>query len=235
MTERGEHALRRAANELAIGPSALHWDGDVLTVRIDERTVPFAGRLRGTVRVRPVAFTRQTFTLDQAGLHRWSPLAPCAQVDVTLEYPKLNWSGAGYLDCNEGDAPLEDSFANWHWSRAAVGSDTVVLYDIVPRVGDATCLALRIDAKGDIALFEPPPPVLLRCSRWGIARATRAHADGARVRKTLEDTPFYTRSVLDTHLFGQHVTAMHESLSLQRFRTLWVQAMLPFRMPRVRR
>jgi hypothetical protein len=26
---------------------------------------------------------------------------------------------------------------------------------------------------------------------------------------------------------------MHESLSLQRFRKPWVQAMLPFRMPRV--
>ena len=53
--------------------------------------------------------------------------------------------------------------------------------------------------------------------------------------KTLEDTPFYARSLLDTHLLGQAAVAVHESLSLARFRSGWVQAMLPFRMPRTRR
>jgi carotenoid 1,2-hydratase len=55
------------------------------------------------------------------------------------------------------------------------------------------------------------------------------------VRTTLEDTPFYARSVLETEVFGKRATAMHESLSLTRFSKPWVQAMLPFRMPRVRR
>jgi carotenoid 1,2-hydratase len=41
--------------------------------------------------------------------------------------------------------------------------------------------------------------------------------------------------VLDTRLLGQDATAMHESLSLDRFRSPIVQMMLPFRMPRVRR
>ena len=52
------------------------------------------------------------------------------------------------------------------------------------------------------------------------------------VLDTLEDTPFYARSVIAAGLAGQRVTAMHESLSMDRFSTAWVQAMLPFRMPR---
>jgi carotenoid 1,2-hydratase len=52
------------------------------------------------------------------------------------------------------------------------------------------------------------------------------------VRQTLEDGPFYARSILSTRVFGEDVPAMHESLSLDRFRKPWVQAMLPFRMPR---
>jgi carotenoid 1,2-hydratase len=54
------------------------------------------------------------------------------------------------------------------------------------------------------------------------------------VISTLEDTPFYARSVVRTRLLGEPVTAMHESLSLDRFSALWVQAMLPFRIPRGR-
>ena len=50
--------------------------------------------------------------------------------------------------------------------------------------------------------------------------------------RTLEDAPFYARSVVSAKLLGEHVTLMHESLSLDRFRMPMVQAMLPFRMPR---
>jgi len=64
-----------------------------------------------------------------------------------------------------------------------------------------------------------------------VPRATRADAVPA-VRQTLEDTPFYSRSVIGTQLLGEQVTAVHESLSLDRFRAPWVQAMLPFRIPR---
>ena len=52
------------------------------------------------------------------------------------------------------------------------------------------------------------------------------------MRQTLEDAPFYARSVIATRLRGEDVTAVHESLSLDRFRAPWVQAMLPFRIPR---
>ena len=51
-------------------------------------------------------------------------------------------------------------------------------------------------------------------------------------KRQLEDTPFYARSLLATTLLGEPVTAVHESLSMLRFRQRWVQYLLPFRMPR---
>jgi carotenoid 1,2-hydratase len=48
----------------------------------------------------------------------------------------------------------------------------------------------------------------------------------------MESAPFYARTLISTHLLGQQGLAIHESLSLDRFRSGLVQAMLPFRMPR---
>jgi carotenoid 1,2-hydratase len=61
----------------------------------------------------------------------------------------------------------------------------------------------------------------------------RGTADAlARVR-TVEDTPFYARSmVMPDGSRGAQV--VHESLSLARFDSRWVQALLPFRMWRRR-
>ena len=71
-------------------------------------------------------------------------------------------------------------------------------------------------------------------SAWRIARRTRCESGAsARVEQTLEDGPFYARSLLRTHLLGDEVGAMHESLDMTRWRRPLVQAMLPFRMPRV--
>ena len=64
-------------------------------------------------------------------------------------------------------------------------------------------------------------------------RATRSEVEGgAKVAATLEDTPFYARSLLSTKLFGETAPAVHESLSLDRFRTPIVKMMLPYKMPR---
>ena len=49
---------------------------------------------------------------------------------------------------------------------------------------------------------------------------------------TLEDTPFYARSMISTHWNGDAVTAMHESLDMDRFNQAWVRRLLPFRMGR---
>jgi carotenoid 1,2-hydratase len=233
MTERNAARVHRTGTVLAIGPSALHWDGETLVFDIDERTMPFAGHVSGTIRVRPQALTGRTFLLDSAGQHRWSPLSPRAHVDVALQHPALQWSGSGYLDSNDGDVPLEQSFASWNWCRGAIGNETAILYEVSQRGGTGASLALRVDQHGGITDIPLPPQAVLPPTMWRVPRGTRADGGTAHVRQTLEDTPFYARSVLDTQLLGQPLTAMHESLSLDRFRMPWVQAMLPFRMPRV--
>lgn len=234
MTERGRASVRAWADALAIGPSALEWDGQSLAVRIEEITAPLPARLRGTVRLHPAAVTGHTFTLDDPGMHRWRPIAPVARVEVALERPAVGWSGAGYFDSNEGDAPLEAAFRCWDWSRARLAAgDTAVLYDVRRRAGGDFGLALRFGASGAVERFEPPPRVALPRSAWRVARGTRADAGStASVVQTLEDAPFYARSLIAGRLLGEPVDAVHESLSLDRFRRRWVQMLLPFRMPR---
>ena len=234
LTERSGRALQRSRSRLGIGPSSLCWDGSALTVQIEELTAPFPSRLRGTVRVHPAALPGRGFALDAAGRHVWTPISPCARVEVALERPALRWSGAAYFDANAGSEPLEAGFRSWDWSRAGLQrGGTAVLYDAVRRDGSTRLLALRFGPDGSVENFEAPPPVHLPTTGWRVARGTRADAGhGAAVVETLEDTPFYARSLLRTHLLGERTTAVHESLSLDRFRTRWVQALLPFRMPR---
>ena len=233
MTERGRRALHRGENHMIIGASALHWDGASLTIWIEEVTAPVPSRLRGMVRVTPRALTGRTFALDVAGRHRWSPIAPAAHVEVMMERPSLRWSGVGYLDSNEGDRPLERDFREWDWCRAPTGDGALILYNAERRVGGHQELALRIDGSGCTERFEPPPPAALPRTAWGMRPRTRCDARSQPlVRQRLEDTPFYARSVIETRLLGERLHAVHESLSLDRFTSSWVQAMLPFRIPR---
>ena len=203
-----------------------------LTVDINEVTAPFPGRIRGVVRLYPDALATYEADLDRSALHQWSPLAPSARVEVELQQPALRWSGRGYLDNNRGSAPLEDAFMGWTWSRATLNGGPAILYDVACRNGDAMSLAVRFDKTGLAETFFPPPMTDLPSTRWKLRRETRSTMQETKVLKTLEDGPFYARSLLSTHLLGEKVTAMHESLSLDRFRRGWVQMMLPFRMPR---
>jgi carotenoid 1,2-hydratase len=233
MTERGARDVLRYEQALTIGLSALLWDGTTLSFAIDEVTAPWPSRLRGTVRVHVDALTRHTVSLDAAGRHRWSPLAPRARVEVAMTQPDLSWNGPGYLDSNEGDEPLEAAFASWTWSRASLREGAAVLYDVQRRDGSALNVALRIGADGAVEPFASPPVAALSPTLWRLPRSTRADAGHrAAVERTLTDAPFYARSVVRTHLLGEKVTAMHEALSLRRFVTQWVQLMLPFRAPR---
>jgi carotenoid 1,2-hydratase len=233
MTERGTAALARDSDSFVVGPSSLVWDGTALTIAIDEVAVPLPQRLRGTVRVLPAALTGHAETLDAAGRHRWRPIAPVSRVEVAMDRPALAWTGHGYWDANAGDEPLEDGFVAWTWSRAPVGSGAAVLYDAIRRDGSAVSLALRIGADGGVTPAETPPEAALPGTLWRIPRRTRADAGATpRVLATLEDAPFYARSTLATRLYGEDTAAMHESLSLDRFRTRWVKLLLPFRMPR---
>jgi carotenoid 1,2-hydratase len=239
MTERdGRADVRRAERSLVIGPSAVTWDGNAYLVHINEVTMPFPSpiphRLQGTVRLTPAALVDGDFDLDEAGCHRWRPLAPCAHVEVDLPRPGLKWSGAGYLDMNSGSAPLERDFLDWSWSRATLkGGTTAILYDVTRRSGSDLAVAIKVDPSGRVEDVEPPPRAGLPSTLWRIARETRADAGcGASVTATFEDGPFYARSLLSTHILGERVPAVHETLSLDRFQSRWVQFLLPFKMPR---
>lgn len=234
MTERPERRLKRDASHITIGPSSLSWEGGVLTARIDEITSPLPERLRGTIRLRPEALTGRAFALDAAQEHVWRPLAPRARVDVSFDTPGLSWSGDGYLDTNHGSEPLEVRFRRWDWSRAHTQDDALLFYDVDRLDGERHELALRVSRNGEIQRIEAPPARALPRTVWGVPRHARGDGGGRMtVTRTLEDTPFYSRSALSGDVLGRPATIWHESLMLDRFSNPAVRCLLPFRMPRM--
>jgi carotenoid 1,2-hydratase len=166
------------------------------------------------------------------GRHGWQPIAPSARIEVAMRQPELSWAGNAYLDANFGDELLEVGFTEWNWSRAQVEGGTAVLYDVVRRDRSQLGLALKFDHAGRIGTFEPPPPAALPTAFWRVGRKARSDDATPRLIKTLEDTPFYTRSLVGATLLGKPSLMVHESLSLERVANPIVRAMLPFRMPR---
>ena len=234
MTERGSSNIERGQDHYRIGPSSLHWDGKALHIAFDEINVPIPMRVRGRVTVRPEGLCQFVTPLDNAGRHRWGPIAPCSRVEVNLESPKVRWSGHAYMDSNEGDEPVEKGFRNWDWARAEMANgDTTVIYDVRPLEGAGRVVAQRFSRGGDSTGFEAPQRHNLPASGWRIARAMGSEAETTpQVLSTLEDTPFYVRSLVKTRLLGEDVTAIHESLDIPRLVSLPVRLMLPWRMPR---
>ncbi len=232
MTEHGRRGMHRDALSLAIGRSLVRWQHDSLIIDIDEFTAPLPRRIRGQVRVHPRALTGHAVDLDPAGLHRWRPIAPHAQVEVILQQPALRWNGVGYLDSNDGDGPLEAAFRRWDWARAPQTNATAIVYEVSGRNGAERSIALRVDRAGNVDEPSPPQRVALPRTLWRMPRFTRADHGAATLARTVQDSPFYARSVVNTRLFGEASQAMHESLDLDRFISPWTQAMLPFRVPR---
>jgi carotenoid 1,2-hydratase len=234
MTERGAAQVHREPQALCIGASSMRWSGDALQISVDEICAPLPRRIRGSIRLVPHVVCGEHFALDLHGLHHWTPYAPLARVEVDLQAPDMKWSGSGYFDSNCGDVPLETTFKDWTWSRTSMPDKSIVLYDVNPRDAHARGLALSFSSDGASRPIDAPAEFELPGTRWQLGRTTRVdRGQRARVVETLEDAPFYSRSLLDTHLLGSHTPAIHESLSLDRFRSPWVQCMLPFRMPRV--
>lgn len=239
MTERGRAALHRDVEMFQIGPSALRWENDGLTIDIDETAVPHLSRVRGRIRLQPTALNAEPFRLDRDGLHWWRPIAPAARVSVDLDGPAQSWRGAGYLDMNWGDAPLEAGFTRWDWSRAALpGGRSAILYDATWRGGDGRAdggqaLALRFDANGEVERREAPPRTALPGTLWRVTRKVQADAGSSpREVRRLEDSPFYARCELVNRLWGEEAHAVHETVDADRFATRWVKLLLPWRMPR---
>ncbi|MFG6414994.1 carotenoid 1,2-hydratase [Roseateles sp. DC23W] len=231
MTERGTGQVQRSATQLRIGASRLAWGaGGDLLIDVDEWTAPWPQRLRGRIHLQTGALPGRAFALDAAGRHHWQPISPGARVALDFEAPQLRWQGDAYMDANHGTRPLERDFDSWQWSRSALGDGcSRVLYDVRGADGHERALALRFAADGDISALPLAPRQALPDTAWGIARGSRGNRP-PEVAATLESGPFYSRSLLRDAVDGS--LSVHESLSLQRFRQPWVQALLPFRMPR---
>ena len=231
MTERGARSLQRDKDTLTIGPSSVRFDGASLIFNIDEKTSRWSSPIRGEVRATPRALLDRHYRLDSAGRHRWWPLAPMARIEVDLHSPAMRWSGDAYCDSNEGDEPLERGIESWHWMRGTIDRDAVVIYDVRDRRASESVFALRFARDGSVDAIRPPALCRLNSSKWLLPRATRSDTH-ASIVETLDDTPFYVRSIVNTQLCGRELICVHESLSLNRFASPIVQAMLPFRLRR---
>lgn len=235
-TEYPHSAMECHSDSLVIGRNQVSWDGHELECRIDEKAAPLPAPIRGTVRLYPQTSTSLALALDRQMQHWWQPLVPRGRIVVDMERPALRWSGTGYLDTNHGAAPLDEGMRRWSWLRAHGCSGTTVIYDVAPTGENPKLHALNISPSGRTHELAPPPRVSLPATGWRIQRET--HADSGflpTVTSTLEDAPFYARSLLITQIEGERMQAVHESLSLERFRSSWVRTLLPFRMRRSRR
>ncbi|MCU0700391.1 MAG: carotenoid 1,2-hydratase [Myxococcaceae bacterium] len=230
LTERGRGDLSRSPTRLQVGPSHVEVRGDSLEIHVRERGFPMPLGLKGMIRVMPEVRGGAPHLLNEAGAHHWWPIAPKSRVEVVFDDPAMKWSGTGYLDSNWGDGALERDFQSWTWSRAPLSKGACVLYDVQPRGGSASAMALHFDGQR-VERFEPPPRVKLPGSLFLIGRETRSEAQ-ARVVRTLTDSHFYARSIVESTLRGEKVWGVHESLELDRFKTGWAKVLLPFRMPR---
>ena len=135
------------------------------------------------------------------------------------------------MDLNYGSRMLELDFATWDWSRTAERDGTTLYYVSRLLDGGTERLGMRFTSDGESSPIALPDEQSLARTGWGIDR--RAVAENAmRVDRVLEDTPFYSRSLL-TPENDPRTFVMHESLDMRRFQTAWVRRLLPFRMPRI--
>lgn len=233
MTERDQGDVSQSATRFDVGPSSLRWEADQLIIDISERSTPFARRLVGRVVVKPQVLNDACFSLDPDGRHTWRPISPIARVEVDMDTPEWRWQGDAYFDTNYGIRPLEEDFLGWNWSRHSAASRASITYAADLVGGGRTSLALAFEPDGSVTHSDVPPEIRLPGTGWRIDRRTRSAVDVS-VYRTLEDTPFYARSILQTSAGDKPSLVMHESLSLSRFKSGWVRRLLPFRMPRVR-
>ena len=238
MTEHAKKSVLRDEDNLTIGYSHVRWNGSHVEIDIVEQDKrlfnPFRRQVKGKLRVYPEMANSNAFALDPAAKHIWHCLSPRAKVEVEMTAPSLSWSGSGYLDSNFGSESLEEGFRVWHWSRAHIGDEAVVCYEGIRRDGSGFSSALKFTGSGKAEDISLPMVAPLPNSKWQLTRRTRSDQGNAKIVATWEDTPFYSRSILKSKINGHQVTAVQESLDMDRFASKIVQFMLPYRMPRVR-
>ncbi|MEM6819477.1 MAG: carotenoid 1,2-hydratase [Pseudomonadota bacterium] len=235
MTERGSGRLERLAHGVRVGPSDMQFDGDKLVINIRERCNPLPLLWEGRIELTPQIKTAKPFGLHSNGLHHWWPYAPVATARVQLTHPQLSFTGSGYIDTNFGREPLEQGFEGWDWTRRESsptdGSTPAITYHSRERSGLESDLTLALTPDGMIKV-PTPSSVAIAPGFWRVPRQLRS-TDRILNTRTLEDTPFYVRSLLTAGDHAKPYCVMHESLDLDRFASRWVQTLLPFRMPRL--
>lgn len=230
LTERNEKAVRRDASQVSIGGSAMRRDASgAIVVDIDERAAPWGSRIRGRIRLEPIVSFNRVVTLDDAGEHDWCPRHPLARVVVELDEPRLRFTGTGYLDENSGVRPLETAFDRWSWSRVATDDTVAISYDVELRGGARRSHGLRL-SESAVAPYAGGQEHALGRTRFALPRTVRSESSHASLVRTLEDGPFYARSVVETTVGGRTAHGIHETVCLERFASRWVQFLLPFRM-----
>ncbi len=230
-TEWSRERVTREPDRFVVGTNRIVREPGRITIDVDEACATGGHRIEGRIVMYPAHTADRSFVLDGGGAHRWHPIAPVGEMEVTLNRPGLRFRGSAYHDANNGDEPLEAALRRWSWSRHEVAGDTVVLYDGIRRDDSPFSLSLRFRPDGTVEEVDAPP--MHRLSRslwWRCPRSTRSEG-GARPRivRTLEDFPFYARTLLECTLFGECAPGVHESLELDRFTAKWMQWMLPFR------
>ncbi|SIR42638.1 hydroxyneurosporene synthase [Rhizobium sp. RU20A] len=246
MTERGAGALARSETEIAIGRSRMAVDAfGALSIHFDETALPWPGhrllprRITGSIRIEPEAPSGPCLRLDGGGHHHWQPRIPTGRASVSCDaLPGGGWQGHGYHDWNAGTRPPEQDFSGWDWARGILPEtgETVILYDARLADGSRRAFGLRYAPGGSAAtpeVFTLPPPQALPRGFWGVTGSIACDPDARPVlRRRLEDTPFYTRALVDVVLGGRPVSLVQETLDCKRLANPLVRLMLPFRMPR---
>lgn len=233
MTEGRAETLARGPDTFQLGGTTLAWEGGALIARFDERAAPFGQRLVGEITLTPRQIFGPEIHLDGVGRHRWWPVSPLARAEVRLSQPEITFSGSAYTDANMGDEPLEAAFRRWDWSRGEGAGGATVLYDAELRDGAPLRWAHRFTEGGAMVPVDPQEHAALTAGGWGVDRGTRHDpGEAPTVIRTLEDTPFYCRTLVEAPLGGERLRMMHESLDLDRFDRGWVRFLLPFRMRR---
>lgn len=226
----------RQRDAIAISRSSMRYEGGRLVIELNETSPILKKRIRGRIVVEALAPSLGPLPITASGEHLWWPTFPAARALVTLDEPDLRFEGHAYHDANWGLSPLHTSFDTWSWARARrADGGAIVTYDTVDAQGRARALALEIGARGDVRSLDGTTWFDLGRGLWGVARPVRADVGSRpRIARALEDTPFYTRSLVHASLGGAEVTAVHEFLSAERLRAGWVRHLLGYRMGRRR-
>ena len=233
MTDRGRAALRQSRDTLEVGPSKMHWNGRQLVIDIDEiGAPPMITRVRGRITLTPAAVTDIEVRLTPDGRHIWRPFAPTADIEVDLSQGH-RWQGHGYFDANFGTTALEADFKTWNWGRYPTQAGATCFYDAVRSDGSTLGLGIAVARDGSVTVIDPPPLTPFKRTFWALKRETRADA-GVIPKQVMPmlDAPFYSRSLVQTQLFGEATTGVHEALDLTRFAKPWLKPMLALRVPR---